>query len=189
MSEVETNAIIHVTRCWVEALVVGEHLCPFARQPLLAGTVQFRVSAAQRPKQLLEDYKAALTELVETPVERLETILLIHPYVLQDFFAYNDFLDEVDEYLAESGYEGEFQVASFHPDYQFADTDFDDVSNFTNRSPYPMLHLLRESSIEQALTHYPNSDAIPQRNIEHLRRLGLEQVRTILRGCQVESSA
>lgn len=182
----EQEAIIQATKCWVENWVIKENLCPFAHKPVSEGRVLYQVSEAQRPKQLIQDLTHALRQLAATPASVLETTLLIHPYVLKDFLAYNDFLDEVDELVFDFGYEGEIQIASFHPDYQFADTDYDDVDNFTNRSPYPMLHLIRESSIEQATLYHPNIDAIPERNIEHVRQLGASHIQQLLQQCKDE---
>ncbi|WP_020560322.1 DUF1415 domain-containing protein [Thiofilum flexile] len=186
MSEQENEhaAVLQATRCWVEQWVVKENLCPFAGKPVRENRVLYQVSHAQRPKQLLSDLTQALEHLAHTPVQELETTLLIHPNVLQDFGVYNAFLDQVDDLLLELDLEGEIQVASFHPHYQFADTDYDDVENFTNRSPYPMLHLIREASIEQAIDYHPNIDAIPIRNIEHVRNLGIEHMRTLLAQCK-----
>ena len=180
----DQSAIIHITQCWVEHWVIGESLCPFAHKPTTENRILYQVTHAQRPKQLLLELAQALEQLVNTPAQVLETTLLIHPYVLQDFLAYNAFLDQVDDLLVELNLEGVLQVASFHPDYQFADTDYDDVDNFTNRSPYPMLHLIREASIEQAIHYHPNIEAIPVRNIEHVRSLGLQHIQSLLAQCK-----
>lgn len=182
MSEQET--IITTTQCWVEHWVIGESLCPFAHKPATENRILYQVSNAQRPKQLLLELAQALEHLINTPTQVVETTLLIHPYVLKDFLAYNAFLDQVDDLLVEMDLEGVLQVASFHPDYQFADTDYDDVENFTNRSPYPMLHLIREASIEQAIRYHPNIEAIPERNIKHVRSLGLTPIQTLLSHCK-----
>ena len=117
------------------------------------------------------------------PVDEVETTLLIHPGVLEDFYDYNDFFDLVEGLLVQEGYEGEFQVASFHPDYQFEGTRPEDAENYTNRSPYPMLHLIREDSLEHAVTHYPDVDAIPQRNIDTMNALGASHHQAVLAGC------
>lgn len=180
----EQAFILKATQCWVEQWVIGENLCPFARKPALEHRVLYQFSAAQKTKQLKQDLIAALEHLVGTSSEVLETTLLIHPYVLKDFLTYNDFLDEVEDLLVAMDLEGVIQVASFHPDYQFAETDYDDVDNFTNRSPYPMLHLIRESSIEQAIQYHPNIDAVPERNIEHVRSLGLAPIQELLKRCK-----
>ena len=164
--------VIAATRTWIERAVVGLNLCPFARAPFLDGRVLIRVSAARDVDGLLADLADALQALQDTPPEACETTLLVHPHVLQDFLEYNDFLDAADATVEALELDGELQVASFHPDYQFADSDADDVANATNRSPYPTLHLLREASIERAVDAIADPDAIYERNIDTLRRLG-----------------
>ena len=139
----ESQSVIDATRRWVDRLVVGENLCPFAKRELVQDRVRFAVSGAQNDMSLLEDLGAELERLLAQP--ELETTLLIHPQVLTEFLDFNDFLGQADELLRRSGLEGVFQLASFHPHYQFAGTDPDDAENYTNRSPYPVLHLLREA--------------------------------------------
>jgi hypothetical protein len=165
--------VIAETRRWIERAVVGLNLCPFARAPFVHERIRFRVSRASDEAGLLADLREELQTLDETDPQTCETTLLIHPHVLGDFLAFNDFLDEADALLGEMDLEGEIQVASFHPDYQFADAAADAVENCTNRAPYPTLHLLRESSIDQAVASGIDTDAIYQRNIETLLRLGL----------------
>lgn len=172
------------TRCWLEGLVLAENLCPFAHQPYQAGGVRICVTDAANPQTLLDDLLLELQRLQATPPEQLETTLLVHPQVLSDFYDYNDFLDAVDELLLDEGFEGEFQVASFHPDYQFADTTPEAAENYTNRSPWPMLHLLREASLEAMIARHANVEAIPQRNIQHLQTLGAALLRARLTLCQ-----
>ncbi|MEZ5536843.1 MAG: DUF1415 domain-containing protein [Thiolinea sp.] len=172
------------TRCWLEKRVLKDNLCPFAHQPYSNGRVRFVVTDSARPEYLLEDVLHELRHLHDTPAAELETTLLIHPGVLEDFHDYNDFLDLVDGLLEQEGYEGEFQVASFHPDYQFADTAENDAENYTNRSPWPMLHLLREASLEQAIASHPDVAAIPERNIAHMQAIGSEVLAADLAGCQ-----
>lgn len=176
-----TDAIIRSVRTWVEQLVVGEQLCPFARQPLQSGSVRFEVSEATDTAELLECLAEEIEKLVQTP--ELETTLLIHPNVLTDFLAYNQFLDEVDTLLRRLGMEGVFQVASFHPDYQFAGTEPGDAENYTNRSPYPLLHLLREESIETAIASFENIDRVSERNISHLEQIGAGSLAARLNAC------
>lgn len=155
--------------------MIGLQLCPFAAGPFLNDRVRFRVSEQRSIVGLVEDLSSELQALQQADPLQCETTLLIHPQVLsEDFLDYNDFLDECDAAVAMLGLEGEMQVASFHPLYQFADTDAQDISNFTNRSPYPMLHLLRETSVARAVASFPDIDAIGSRNIETLRRLGHE---------------
>lgn len=175
-------AIIAATRTWIERAVIGLNLCPFARVPFLEGRVLVRVSHATDVDGLLEDLATALQELHAAPSEDCETTLLVHPHVLQDFLEYNDFLDVADAAVEALGLDGELQVASFHPDYQFADSEPDDMANHTNRSPYPTLHLLREASIERAVDAVADTDAIYERNIETLRRLGTEGWAALWRG-------
>ena len=160
------------TRAWVERVVIGLKLCPFAPAPALKGLVRYATSEANTPEALLEDLAMELQHLVASPPEEVETTLLIHPQVLQDFHDFNDFLEIADEALRMWGLEGEIQIASFHPQYQFAGTDPDDIGNATNRSPYPMLHLLREQSIARAVDAFGDTRSISAANLETLEKLG-----------------
>jgi len=169
------------TRAWVERAVIGLNLCPFAKAPQVKGQVRYVLSEASRPEDLLACLVDELNLLAETPAERIETTLLVHPRVLADFADYNDFLGLAEDAVAELGLEGVIQVASFHPDYRFADTAADDVANATNRSPYPTLHLLREASVERAVAAVADADAIYEANIATLRRLGAEGWATLQR--------
>ena len=171
----EDAPYIAATTDWLERAVIGLNLCPFARAPHVQGKVRMRVSHANDTDSLLDDLCGELQSLNALTAEECETGLLIHPFVLTDFLDYNDFLDVADAAVQTLGLEGEWQVASFHPHYQFADTMADDVENFTNRSPFPTLHLLRESSIERAMEVMKDTDAIYQRNIETLQRLGVDR--------------
>jgi hypothetical protein len=168
-------------RHWVETVVVGLNLCPFAKRELVNDRVRFSVSEAETEEQLLADLQAELELLNDD--EAVETTLLIHPGVLQDFFDYNQFLNYVDSLLVHMELEGVYQVASFHPDYQFSGTRPDDVENYTNRSPYPMLHLIREDSLERAIAGYPHPERIPERNIELLESLGRDKLQALLKAC------
>ena len=179
------DKFIGPVRHWVETVVVGLNLCPFARRELVNGRVRFSVSEAETEEQLLADLQAEL-ELLNND-EAVETTLLIHPGVLQDFFEYNQFLNYVDRLLMQMELEGVYQVASFHPDYQFSGTRPDDVENYTNRSPYPMLHLIREDSLERAIASYPDPDRIPERNIELLESLGRDKMQALLQACYDEA--
>lgn len=170
----EDAPYIAATTDWLERAVIGLNLCPFARAPHVQGKVRMRVSHAHDTDGLLDDLCGELQSLNALSAEECETGLLIHPFVLTDFLDYNDFLDVADAAVQTLGLEGEWQVASFHPHYQFADTMTDDVENFTNRSPFPTLHLLRESSIERAMEVMSDTDAIYRRNIETLQRLGVD---------------
>ncbi|MFM2319487.1 MAG: hypothetical protein RLZZ215_2108 [Pseudomonadota bacterium] len=178
----QATAVITQTRQWIEGLVLAHNLCPFAYQPYQTNRIRFSVSSASKPELLLAVLKAELHALQATPIEKVATTLLIHPEVLTDFYAYNDFLDDADELLYQEGLEGILQIASFHPHYQFSGTEPDDAENYTNRSPYPMLHLLREESLEQAIAHYPDVDAIPERNIQVMQHLGVATLKRILQG-------
>lgn len=143
--------------------------------------VRFTVSEATSEPQLLLDLQHELELL--TRDESIETTLLIHPNVLQDFATYNQFLDQVDALLGQLELEGVYQVASFHPDYQFAGTEPNAAENYTNRAPYPVLHLLREESLERAIAGYPGVEEIPERNIELLEGMGAEKMQALLRAC------
>lgn len=173
--------MLAATRRWVERAVIGLNLCPFARAPFLQQRLHFRVSRARSEEALLDDLREELLALHAADPLTCETTLLIHPGVLTDFLAYNDFLDAADAAVLALGLEGELQLASFHPDYRFADASEDAIENCTNRSPYPMLHLLRESSIERALETMGDTDEIYRRNIETLRRLGSVGWRNLMR--------
>ena len=162
------------TRAWVERVVIGLKLCPFAPAPALKGLIRYATSEAETREALLEDLATELQHLVASPPEEVETTLLVHPQVLQDFHDFNDFLEIADEALRIWGLEGEIQIASFHPQYQFADSEPEDISNFSNRSPFPTLHLLREDDVERAVEALPDSVLLYETNIETLRRLGLD---------------
>lgn len=164
--------VIGATRRWLERAVIGLRLCPFAANAYSGGRVRISVSAQTSSAGLLEELRGELEWLHAQDPNQWETTLLIHPFALTDFHAYNDFLAECDAALAELGLEGLLQIASFHPDYQFAGTRAQDIENCTNRSPYPMLHLLREDSIERALAGVPDPDEIYRRNIRTLHELG-----------------
>ena len=172
----EDAAVIDRTRRWISAVVIGLNLCPFARRVFEAGAIRYVVSKAEGVERLLADLTAELRALDSNPIEVVETTLLIHPNVLGDFLDYNDFLGVADRRVADLGLEGVVQVASFHPLYRFADADADAVENYSNRSPYPMLHLLREASVSAVSGDEEEMAKIPQRNIETLRRLGVERI-------------
>jgi hypothetical protein len=168
---------IAATREWIERFVVGLGLCPFAAGPLAASRVRFISSGARTPEALLEDLREALLFLAGADPAQVETLLLIHPGALLDFDAFNQFLDAADGLVAELDLEGVLQIASFHPGYVFADAPTDDVANATNRSPHPMLHLLREESVARARAEHPDTEGIPARNVKLLRELGRAEVR------------
>jgi len=166
------EAIIAATQDWLEKAVIGLNLCPFAKAVHVKKQIRYVVSTATTEEALLETLLVELRHLQKTNPEELDTTLLIHPYVLADFLDYNDFLDIVDIATAEAEFGDAFQVASLHPLYQFAGTALDDIENYTNRSPYPTLHLLREDSVDRAVDAFPDADRIADNNIETLNRLG-----------------
>jgi hypothetical protein len=168
------------TRRWLERAVIGLNLCPFVKAVYVKQQVRLVLSDAADVESLLQTLGEELRLLQASDPEHIDTTLIVHPQVLGDFYDYNDFLDLADALLAELDLEGELQIASFHPDYRFADTLEDDPGNATNRAPYPTLHLLRESSVERAVAAYPDPDAIVGRNLETMARLGLAGYRTLL---------
>ena len=164
--------IIAETRRWLEKAVIGLNLCPFAKAVHVKQQIRYVVSDATDLEALLGDLVSELQRLADSDSEQIETTLLIHPHVLDDFLDYNDFLDVADAAVSELDLEGELQVASFHPRYQFADSHPDDIENFSNRAPYPTLHLLREESVARAVAAFPDAANIFDRNIDTLRKLG-----------------
>ncbi len=166
------DAIIAATKRWLERAVIGLNLCPFAKAPYAKGRVRIVVSHAQDAEALLLDLGEELQRLAMSEESIVETTLLVHPFALNDFLDFNDFLDVADALLDEMNLSDALQVASFHPDYQFADAPEGDVANHTNRSPFPTLHLLRESSIDRAVESGFDTDSIYENNIARLRELG-----------------
>lgn len=173
--------IIKSTQLWVETVVVGLNLCPFAKRELVNNRVRFCVSGADDAEQLLISLQTELERLEKD--SSIETTLLIHPAALLDFNDYNQFLDIADALLADRLLQGIYQIASFHPQYQFSGTEANDVENYTNRSPYPMLHLIREQSLERAVENYPDADKIPARNIALLNKMGRNKLQLLLQNC------
>ena len=164
-------------------MVIGLNLCPFATGVFRKGQVKFVVSEATDDEMLLADLVKEIDYLVNTSPETTDTTLLIHPHVMSNFEDYIDFLD-----IAEAELEGIIQIASFHPDYQFFGTEKDDVTNYTNRSPYPILHLLREESLSKAIDSHPDPEGIPEKNIELMERLGLEKVKDLQKSGLIDES-
>jgi hypothetical protein len=177
---VKHEVVVSAIRRWLEDLVIELNLCPFAGRELARNRIRFVATEASTEEQLLATLATELELLGDD--ESVETTLLIHPDVLQDFFDYNEFLDRADGLLQQMGLEGIYQVASFHPDYQFADTSAEDAENYTNRSPYPLLHILREDSLARSIAAYPNVEEIPVRNIEQMKNLGREKLQALMQG-------
>jgi uncharacterized protein len=165
---------IDATRIWLERAVIGLNLCPFAKAVHKKGQVRYVVSDATQPLQLHEDLVRELELLRDTSPEQVDTTLLIHPGVLADFMDFNEFLEVADDTVADLALEGEIQVASFHPDFQFEGTAPDDITNYTNRSPFPTLHLLREASIDRAVAAFPDASKIFEANMATMDALGTE---------------
>ena len=160
------------TRAWVERAVIGLNLCPFAKAPQVKGLVRYVQSEASDPAGLLTDLMNELQRLAKAPPERLETTLLVHPKVFTDFADFNDFIGVAEDAVTDLGLEGVIQVASFHPDYRFEGTAADDITNATNRSPHPTLHLIREDSIDRAVAAFPEAETIYEANMATMERLG-----------------
>jgi hypothetical protein len=157
---------------WLERAVIGLNLCPFAKAPHVKGRIHVAVCSGHDDTDWLDALRNEIIELVALPATERETTLLVIPNALQDFFHFNDQLAIADLVLREQGLQGILQIASFHPRYQFAGTEPDDITNYTNRSPYPTLHLIREDSIDQAVAAFPQPEAIFEANMQTLRELG-----------------
>jgi len=168
----DEESVIAATREWLEKAVIGLNLCPFAKAVYVKNQVRIVVSHAKHLDGLLEDLDRELDFLAAADPDEVDTTLLIHPTLLPDFLDFNDFLQLVEAAVEEHELEGVIQVASFHPQFQFEGTEPDDMGNFTNRAPFPTLHLLREASIERAVAVFPEAETIFERNIETLKKLG-----------------
>jgi hypothetical protein len=168
------DLVIAETRAWVRRAVIGLNLCPFARAVDVRDRMRYVVSDSTDPAAVLEQIRQEFRLLRDTPADDIETTLLILTAAFADFLDFNDFLEQAERLLRRAGWEGEFQIASFHPAYQFAGTGAEDIANATNRSPWPTLHLLRESSIDRAVASMDNPDSIYEANIETMKRLGPE---------------
>lgn len=171
--------IVAAVQQWLADVVVGLNLCPFARKPMRAGQVRYHVSSARDDEALIEELLGEMQLLDSTPADELETTLLITPEHLAEFADFNQFLDLAEWLLERQGYTGVYQLATFHPDYQFAGTGPQDAENLTNRAPYPILHLIREASIERVLKNYPDPESIPENNIQRVETLSDEQKRAL----------
>jgi len=169
------------TQAWLQTVIIDYGICPFAKREQERGSIYFSVNHDTDIKLCLLNLIAECDRLDTEP--EIETTLLIYTEAFTDFDAYLDFVDIAETLLSEQGYDGIYQLASFHPDYCFQGADLDDAANYTNRSPYPMLHLLRETSIEQAVASHPDTEGIPQHNIELTRKLGLAKMQALLAAC------
>ena len=174
MTTPDSSTVTDHTRQWLEKAVIGLNLCPFAKAPHVKNLVRISVSQARHLDGFLEDLDRELQLLGDTPADELETTLLVHPTLFPDFDTFNQMLDIADAAVVDNGLEGIVQIAPFHPDFQFEGTDSDDIGNYTNRSPYPTLHLIREDSIAKAAQAFPDASAIFERNIALLEEMGHE---------------
>ncbi len=172
--QLQGSEVLHAMQHWLERAVIGLNLCPFAKAVHVKGQIHWVLSPALDAQALLDELQRELSHLASCSASEIDTTVLVHPHVLGDFLDYNAFLGRADKLLRRMSLEGEIQIASFHPHYQFAGTEPEDIGNYTNRSPYPCLHLLRETSIERAVAAFPDAAAIYERNMEVLERLGLE---------------
>lgn len=179
-TRLSATTVEYQTTQWLQRLVIDQNLCPFAKKPFTAGLVRIAVSEATDEEALLRELHDEIARLHNHSAAELETTLLVAPRMLEDFFHYNDFLDLADALLEQYDWEGIYQIASFHPRYQFAETDIDDAENYTNRAPWPTLHILREASLEAGIKAYPNPESIPQRNIDTMQQLGESALAEIL---------
>ncbi len=166
--------VVATMREWIEKAVIGLNLCPFAKAVYVKNQVRYVVSTARHLDGLLEDLDRELDFLAAADPDEIDTTLLIHPTLLLDFLDFNDFMQLAEAAVDEHGLDGVIQIASFHPQFQFEGTKPDDLGNYTNRAPFPTLHLLREASIARAVAAFPEAETIYQRNIETLQKLGLE---------------
>lgn len=177
----EKQQVIKQTQAWLNDVIIAHNYCPFAKREVDKGSIRFQVFYDTETEETLKDF---ITECVWLDRNSdTETTLIIFPESLKDFNLFLELLSLVENLLVAQGYEGVYQVASFHPDYCFQGAETDDAANYTNRSPYPMLHLIREASMEKALKSYPNPEDIPEKNIKFAREQGLEKMRTLLQNC------
>ena len=170
--------ITEQTLNWVRSFVIANNICPFAKGPVNKGSLRIMASEHKKQALALEDLMAEIHFLDENP--KIETTLLVFSQGFKDFFAYLELVDLAEDLLQQLDYEGIYQIASFHPDYYFVDSEPEDVTNYTNRSPYPMLHILREEDLEKAIDAYGDTSLIPEKNSELLRQLGLEKIKKMV---------
>ncbi|STX52690.1 Protein of uncharacterised function (DUF1415) [Legionella busanensis] len=175
---IQADLIIQQTKNWITSFIIPLKLCPFAKYVIDQNTIRFSISQAPNKQLALADLRNEIINLESN--KTIETTIVIFPELFKDFLTYLDFTAFAEKKLIKKQYEGIYQFATFHPDYCFADAESQDVTNYTNRSPYPLVHILREESIEQAIAFYGNTEEIPLNNIALLRKLGLEKVITII---------
>lgn len=178
----QTDALITAhTLNWVRSFIVAHNICPFARYELARPDMRIQVTRARKTREALSALEDECLWMEQHP--QVETSLIVMPELFKSFESYLEFVAHAEDFLFDADYEGIYQLATFHPEYYFADSDPDDAANFTNRSPYPMLHLLRESSVEKAIAHYGDTQKIPERNIEHLTQMGRPAVEALRENC------
>jgi len=174
------DTVIAHTRAWLTEIVIGLELCPFAKPVHVKGQIRYVVSPAEQPEALLQDLLNELNALADADAAQVDTTLLIHPHVLPDFLEYNDFLGVAEFALEDLGLAGQLQIASFHPSYRYAGNAAEDLANYVTRSPYPMLHLLREASVDRAVAVFPDASLIVDKNKQRLRTLGVDGWRRLM---------
>ena len=179
-NDIEQSEVIKATQHWLEHMVIGLNLCPFAKAVHIKNKIAYQMTTALTTEQLYDELDALLTYMSQTSADQVDTALLIHPQVLNDFFEYTLFLKQTDALLKRKKLRGVFQIASFHPDYEFEGEPVDSVSHYTNRSPYPMLHILREDSIDRAVQAFPDPTQIVDKNIQTLQSLGIRKIKALL---------
>ncbi len=175
-----TSDVENSVRKWLENMVIGLNLCPFAKSVYIKNQVRIVVYEGEED-ELLGCIESELLYLQKTPDTEIDTTLVVVPHLLKDYYDFNDFLIYTDALIEEMGLEGEIQIADFHPYYQFAGTQKEDIENYTNRSPYPIFHLLRQSSIDRAVEQFPDAAEIFERNISKMQTLGIEKLKTLLK--------
>ncbi|MEO1258977.1 MAG: DUF1415 domain-containing protein [Bacteroidota bacterium] len=171
--------IIRKSRDWVERFVIGLHLCPFAKRPYDKNQVRFEVCLASEAEQQLTDLWKEIELLAKAPKEKISNAILIFPNGLNDFGEYLDFYFLAEKLLQEQNKDDQFQLASFHPDYQFENTEKNDVTNYTNRSPFPFIHILRIEEVAEAIDNYPEVDKVPGRNKKRLTEMGVDKIKQL----------
>ena len=176
----EKQPIIEKSSAWVERFVIGLQLCPFAKRPFDKGLLRFEVCFEKNMEAQLVAFWKEIEQLDKVPKEEISNTILVYPNGLHDFEKYLDLYDLAERLLLDQKLNEKFQLASFHPDYQFEGTDKDDVSNYTNRSPFPFIHILRVGEVEEAINSYPNIDEVPARNIRLLEEMGIEKIKDII---------